>query len=214
MLNIEPVLEPRTLALAALHHLFNSIQENNLWSEDPMFRLNNKGNKSFIFYPTSERKIEQAIEVKVIKALNNNFKAVVFLKDSKVKFDECKLEQLIGPKMQIQLKEGRFQSSLVLKKDCLHFFNNGVHTKLYLPITKKPSGDSDMAQSLLSPMPCKISHVQVKKGDKVKKGQTLVIVEAMKMEHVIKSPKDGIIKTVSYKLGDIVEQGKVLVEFE
>ncbi|RKO86858.1 hypothetical protein BDK51DRAFT_16445, partial [Blyttiomyces helicus] len=51
-------------------------------------------------------------------------------------------------------------------------------------------------------------------GDKVVKGAPLIILEAMKMEHVIKSPKDGVIKKVNYKVGEIVAQGKMLVAFE
>jgi 3-methylcrotonyl-CoA carboxylase alpha subunit len=62
-------------------------------------------------------------------------------------------------------------------------------------------------------MPCKISAVNVKAGDNVTKGQTLLVLEAMKMEHVIKSPKDGVISKVFYKVGDIVGEGKNLVSF-
>ena len=63
-------------------------------------------------------------------------------------------------------------------------------------------------------MPCKISQINVKQGDVVKKGQALVILEAMKMEHVIRSPVDGQIKKVFYKVNDLVGQGKQLVSFE
>ena len=63
-------------------------------------------------------------------------------------------------------------------------------------------------------MPCKISTVIVKVGDTVKKGQVLIILEAMKMEHVIKSPQDGVVSKVYYIVGDLVEEGKNLVAFE
>jgi 3-methylcrotonyl-CoA carboxylase alpha subunit len=63
-------------------------------------------------------------------------------------------------------------------------------------------------------MPSKISQVYVKAGDIVKKGQPLVVLEAMKMEHVIRSPVDGVVTKVVYKVNDLVAQGKQLVHFE
>lgn len=68
--------------------------------------------------------------------------------------------------------------------------------------------------SLVTPMPCKISQVNVKPGDVVKKGQTLIILEAMKMEHVMKSPVDGTIDQVNYDVGEMVGEGKKLVTFK
>jgi 3-methylcrotonyl-CoA carboxylase alpha subunit len=49
---------------------------------------------------------------------------------------------------------------------------------------------------------------------KVKKGQTLLIVEAMKMEHVIKAPFEGIVKSIHYSLNDIVPEKKKLISIE
>jgi 3-methylcrotonyl-CoA carboxylase alpha subunit len=62
-------------------------------------------------------------------------------------------------------------------------------------------------------MPCKISQVNVKAGQSVKKGQNLIVLEAMKMEHVIRAPLDGIVERVNYKMGDLVGEGKTLVTF-
>jgi 3-methylcrotonyl-CoA carboxylase alpha subunit len=63
-------------------------------------------------------------------------------------------------------------------------------------------------------MPCKISQVAVKPGDSVSSGQILIILEAMKMEHIIRSPKDAVVKAVMYKEGDIVGQNKQLISFD
>lgn len=68
--------------------------------------------------------------------------------------------------------------------------------------------------SLVSPMPGKIFKVLVTSGQKVVKGETLLIVEAMKMEHAIKSTKDGVVKKLLCNLGDLVAAGKLLVELE
>lgn len=63
-------------------------------------------------------------------------------------------------------------------------------------------------------MPSTVSKVFVKPGQKVKKGDNLITLEAMKMEHLIKASKDGVIKTVNAKESTFVEGGAVLVEFE
>jgi biotin carboxyl carrier protein len=53
----------------------------------------------------------------------------------------------------------------------------------------------------------------VKAGDEVKTGDALLILEAMKMENILKSPGDGTVKNVRVKKGDSVEKGHILVEF-
>lgn len=64
-----------------------------------------------------------------------------------------------------------------------------------------------------APMPGLIIDLKVKAGDAVKAGDTLLILEAMKMENILKSPGDGVVKTVKVKKGDSVEKSQVLVEF-
>ena len=65
-----------------------------------------------------------------------------------------------------------------------------------------------------TPMPGKIVKIMVKVGDEVRKNQTLVIVEAMKMENEIKSPTVAKIKKINFKEGDIVDTGQPIVELE
>ena len=64
-----------------------------------------------------------------------------------------------------------------------------------------------------APMPGLVLSVFVKEGDEVKKGDNLFILEAMKMENIIKSPADVIVKTIKIKPGDKVEKGQVLIGF-
>ena len=68
--------------------------------------------------------------------------------------------------------------------------------------------------SLVAPMPGKVINLKVKKGSKVKSGDTLVILEAMKMEQSIKASKDGVIDEVFISKGDQVENGAVLMVME
>jgi len=65
-----------------------------------------------------------------------------------------------------------------------------------------------------APMPGLVLEVDVKVGDEVAEGDTLLILEAMKMENALKSPVSGVVASVSAIKGEAVEKGTVLVEFE
>jgi acetyl/propionyl-CoA carboxylase alpha subunit len=63
-----------------------------------------------------------------------------------------------------------------------------------------------------SPMPGKVTGLSVKAGDKVAKGAPLLTLEAMKMEHALSAPFDGVVETVAVTLGAQVSEGAVLVK--
>ena len=72
--------------------------------------------------------------------------------------------------------------------------------------------DTAAAGHLMAPMPGKLVQVLVKPGDTVEKGQPLVVLEAMKMEHTVKAPRAGTVAAVRYAAGEQVEEGTALVE--
>ncbi len=67
---------------------------------------------------------------------------------------------------------------------------------------------------LKAPMPGLIHKVTVSEGDTVVKGDPVLILEAMKMENVIKAPGDGVIKEIVAKVGSSVEKNAVLIRFQ
>ena len=71
---------------------------------------------------------------------------------------------------------------------------------------KKEEGD------LSSPISGKVVSIKVKKGDSVKKGDVLMVIEAMKMEYLIRAPYDGKIKNMNFKVNDQIEIGQNTVE--
>jgi biotin carboxyl carrier protein len=73
-------------------------------------------------------------------------------------------------------------------------------------------GSSIKANSIKAPMPGIILSVNVEENQAVKEGETLLILEAMKMENAITAPKDGIIKSIFAKSGETVEKGELLIE--
>ena len=72
----------------------------------------------------------------------------------------------------------------------------------------------DYSKSIISPMPGAIVSVDVQPGDKIVDGQTLLVIEAMKMQNIIKSEMDGIVDTVTIKTGDSVAVDEVLITFK
>jgi propionyl-CoA carboxylase alpha chain/3-methylcrotonyl-CoA carboxylase alpha subunit len=84
-----------------------------------------------------------------------------------------------------------------------------------------PSGNSDASSRtrasdgcILSPMPGKVVSVSVKAGDPVTKGQTLLVLEAMKMEHALTAPFDGVVAELTAVAGGQVSEGVVLAKLE
>jgi biotin carboxyl carrier protein len=67
--------------------------------------------------------------------------------------------------------------------------------------------------SIKAPMPGLILEINAQQGDVVSPGDTLLVLEAMKMENVIKASGEGTVKSVRVSKGQSVEKGQVLIEF-
>ena len=76
------------------------------------------------------------------------------------------------------------------------------------------TGKSKQVNALKAPMPGLVLKLEVKEGQEVKENDSLLILEAMKMENVMVSPRNGIIKSISVNQGDAIEKGQLLIEFE
>ena len=71
---------------------------------------------------------------------------------------------------------------------------------------------SEHAGDLLAPMPGRVRRVEAPAGGKVRQGDVVLILEAMKMEHAIRAPRDGTVSKIFHAEGDLVEAGAVLAE--
>ena len=120
-----------------------------------------------------------------------------------ISFDNEMLECVID--------EFRSQYQIYRDEDRLFVFDsfNDIQLKV-LPRFVDPN-TSSIEGGLLAPMPGKISEVLIKKDQKVKAGQSLMIIEAMKMEQTIKSPNAGKISKIMVKKGQQVENGESLL---
>jgi 3-methylcrotonyl-CoA carboxylase alpha subunit len=70
------------------------------------------------------------------------------------------------------------------------------------------------AGKIVAPMPGKVSAVLVQPGATVRRGQTLMVIEAMKMEHAITAPLDGTVESIGFAPGALVEEGVELLKLK
>jgi biotin carboxyl carrier protein len=110
------------------------------------------------------------------------------------------------------------QSSIVEKKHQFTINGKKVEAELsdkFDALLKELGMDAGSAQKvgdLKAPMPGLVVDIPVKEGDVVKKGDTLVILEAMKMENALKAVGDAVVKKINVKKGQAVEKNTLLVQ--
>jgi 3-methylcrotonyl-CoA carboxylase alpha subunit len=120
-----------------------------------------------------------------------------------------------GATLSIRLGDQSMHGTVRRDGDLFHVFTNGGHHTLAYNDPMAHAGEAEAAGGrLTAPMPGKVVAVMVEAGQTVKKGEALVIMEAMKMEHTIAAPGDGLVEEVLYAVGDQVADGAPLLAFK
>jgi len=78
----------------------------------------------------------------------------------------------------------------------------------------RPGARLDDHDALVAPMPATVLAIHVAPGQRVERHQVVMVLEAMKMELPIRSPRDGVVKAVGCRIGELVQPGTRLVELE
>jgi len=102
----------------------------------------------------------------------------------------------------------------VRQGDAIHLFWRGAAYRLEELSEDAPSVHRHSSGALEAPMPGKVIAIRVEVGQKVEKGEEVLVVEAMKMENAVRAPRTGTVKAVAVKVGDRVSPGAVLAELE
>lgn len=109
----------------------------------------------------------------------------------------------------------RHLAQIYRRNEALHVFTPNGATRILAIDLLDHAGDTDgEGGRLTAPMPGKVLSFAVKAGDKVRKGQALAVMEAMKMEHTIAAPADGTVAELLYAPGDQVTEGSELLRID
>jgi len=118
-------------------------------------------------------------------------------------------------RLAIRLDGNAVQGTVRREGELLHVFSGGTHHVLAWEDPLAHAGEHEAAGGrLTAPMPGKVVAVIAANGQTVRKGEPLVIMEAMKMEHTISAPSDGLVEEVLYQVGDQVADGAPLLAFK
>jgi biotin carboxyl carrier protein len=93
-------------------------------------------------------------------------------------------------------------------------FFDGIVARIEDDAPAKSRRAKSGASGVMSPMPATVVTINAKAGDSVAEGETIIVLEAMKMELPIKAPRSGIVKAVHCAKGDLVQPGVNLLEIE
>ena len=115
----------------------------------------------------------------------------------------------------IKFGDSALHGAVLRDGDTFHVFTSGAHYQLTWNDPMAHAGETESEGGrLTAPMPGKVVAVLASKGQEVKKGEALVIMEAMKMEHTIAAPHDGVVDDILYGVGDQVADGAPLLAFK
>ncbi len=128
---------------------------------------------------------------------------------------QVRLASVNGNDIVIKIADQTVAATVVRDGEHFHVFAQGKHSDLHYNDALAHAGEAEAEGGrLTAPMPGKIVAVLVNQAQEVKKGDALLIMEAMKMEHTISAPHDGVIAEVLYAIGDQVAEGAQLLAFQ
>ena len=140
-----------------------------------------------------------------------NFKFKINGNDYEVAIDEIVDNiaqiQVNGVNYSVELEKSEEKPAPVVRKPKPQAVKNE-------PVQPKPASSGASLKTVLSPLPGIILDIKVKEGDKIAKGTTVLVMEAMKMVNNIASEFEGVVSAIKVKTGQSVLQSDVLVEIE
>lgn len=122
---------------------------------------------------------------------------------------------IIDHRATITLNEENFSAVVVAADDILHIIFKGNHFKINYkdPANKVKESSSSSVKQLVTTIPGTIVDILVSKGQHVKKGERLLVLEAMKMENTLVATDDGMIEEIHFKKGDYIEEAAEIITF-
>jgi 3-methylcrotonyl-CoA carboxylase alpha subunit len=198
----EPAAAPEDYLIAALWHATADADAGSLWSNTTGWRLGAPAVTRWRFGDTQVRIDTQTPDCFLGRVAGRDYQLLV------VRRTDSSLDVEI---------DGRIERSRLAASDAgLDIFRAGGHVSLRMLHTEdtlQGSDESD-AGSLVTPLPGTVVAVHVTVGQSVSRGEPLITLEAMKMEHTVTAPHAGIVERMPFALADRVPAGSVLVELK
>lgn len=157
---------------------------------------------------------EQPLRAQIGDVEPNSFSLSIFADDALLAQKQVRyLPQADG--FALWLDGYRQSVQVYADKDQRHIFTAQASDVLtWVDPMAHTAGEAQDAGSLKSPMPGQVVAFRVAVGDRVSKGQPLAVIEAMKIEHTICSPSDGVVAELLFKAGDLVADGDELLRLD
>ncbi len=173
------------------------------WHRRDGWRLNSQARRALLFRAGGQ---EKAVGVRYLPA--------GYLLDMDGQVVEVRGELGTNGSLWADLGGLRLEAVVVVAAEKRHVF---LHGRAWLLVRVDPLGHAGEASAaeggLVAPMPSKVIALIARAGEAVAKGAPLLVLEAMKMEHTIAAPRDGIVRAFRYAVGEQVTDGAELVEF-
>jgi 3-methylcrotonyl-CoA carboxylase alpha subunit len=222
-------------AQAALFITIRDQQQSNLGLSTPWTALTSRrfGGDTYKRIVTIQAEdMEQESSAEVVQVAPNLYNVTVKTTEGSVQFSSVAAQLLDANTLSVTLNNEYSRTTIVSQPphaavlasqspntmERLHIFAGGQKTTLILPSPKwflSLGGDLISAKGALkAPMPSLIVELRVKVGDRVEKGQAVVVIESMKTETVLRADAAGVVRAVGCKAGEMVEEGRELVDIE
>ena len=194
------------LAAAALHRLLSQqgmpVADVDPWSRFDGWRLNTEPAPQRLFFRDADQ--EWSIEATAVGA---GWRLRIGERDY-----HAEAERLADGRLAVILDGGRSAAIVLDDEARLAVFIAGEGWQFdEIDPLASPLGADIGAGRLTAPMPGRVIELLVAPGAAVRKGQAMMVIEAMKMEHTIAAPRDGIVAAVNFAAGDLVEEGAELI---
>jgi 3-methylcrotonyl-CoA carboxylase alpha subunit len=172
------------------------------WDRVDGWRLNEDSHHDFVFL---DGEVEHSVRVLFVEgALRLKFRGAEHALAG---------EPLADGLLRLALDGRSFKARAVQAGADWHVFWNGHSRRLTLK-EELPAEAQAHGGSLTAPMPGKVVQVLARTGANVRKGDALIVLEAMKMEHTIAAPADGVVKEIHFAAGEQVLEGAVLISMD
>ena len=199
-----------SFALASMCAMESAGQASGPWSASDGYRSN-----MFHVRPIEFSVGEETLKGDVEYLSSNSFR-VTLSNNEKSEVYSIKNVQYDGSKCQAEINgtlcRCEVMSVTSATEKVMHVWNQGEYIAYKFPILNQSNlvDEDDSKKSILSPMPGRVVQVFVENGQKVKKGDAILALEAMKMEYMVKASMDGIIEGLSLHADSKVQDGTVL----